>query len=68
MKARRIIAIVGTGILGVICLALSVVCAAMAISATSISMALWYGFLALLETGAVVNTAYQITKAIKEWF
>ena len=68
MKARRIIAIVGTGILGVICLGLSVVCAATAISATSVSMALWYGFLALLETGAVVNTAVQITKAIKEWF
>ena len=68
MKARRIIAIVGTGATGVICLGLSVVCAAMAISATSIGMALWYGFLALLETGAVVNTAVQITKAIKEWF
>ena len=68
MKARRIIAIVGTGILGVICLGLSVVCAATAISATSISMALWYGFLALLEIGAVVNTAVQITKVVKEWF
>lgn len=68
MKAKRIIAIVGTGILGVICLGLSVVCAAMAITATSIGVALWYGFLALLETGAVVNTAVQITKAIKEWF
>lgn len=68
MKARRIIAIVGTGILGVICLGLSVVCAAMAISATSIGVTLWYGILALLETGAVVNTAVQITKAIKEWF
>ena len=68
MKARMIIAIVGTGILGVVCLILSVVCAAMAISATSVSAMLWYGFLALLETGAVVNTAYQITKAIKEWF
>ena len=68
MKARMIIVIVGTGILGVVCLILSVVCAATAISATSVSMALWYGFLALLETGAVVNTAYQITKAIKEWF
>ena len=68
MKAERIIALVGTGILGVICLGLSVVCAATAISATSVSMALWYGFLALLETGAVVNTAVQITKAIKEWF
>ena len=68
MKAKRIIAIVGTGILGVICLGLSVVCAAMEITATSISVALWYGFLALLETGAVVNTAVQITKAIKEWF
>ena len=68
MKAKRIIAIVGTGILGVICLGLSVVCAAMAITATSAGMALWYGFLALLETGAVVITAVQITKAIKEWF
>ena len=68
MKAKRIIAIVGTGILGIICLGLSVVCAATAISATSVSMVLWYGFLALLETGAVVNTAVQITKAIKEWF
>ena len=68
MKARRIIAIVGTGVTGVICLGLSVVCAAMAISAISVSMALWHGFLALLETGAVVNTAVQITKAIKEWF
>ena len=68
MKARRIIAIVGTGILGIICLGLSVVCAATAISATSVSMALWYGFLALFETGAVVNTAVQITKVVKEWF
>lgn len=68
MKARRIIAIVGTGLLGAICLALDVVCAAMAITATSAGMALWYGFLTLLETGAVVNTAVQITKAIKEWF
>ena len=68
MKARMIIAIVGTGLLGVICLALAVVCAAMAISATSIGVALWYGFLALLETGAVVNTAYQITRVVKEWF
>ena len=68
MKARMIIAIVGTGILGVVCLILSVVCAAMAISATSVSAMLWYGSIALLETGAVVNTAVQITKAIKEWF
>ena len=68
MKAKRIIAIVGTGILGVICLGLSVICAAMAISATSVGTALWYGVLALLETGAVVNTAVQVTKAIKEWF
>ena len=68
MKARMIIAIVGTGILGVVCLILSVVCVAMAISATSIGVALWYGFLALLETGAVVNTAYQITRVVKEWF
>ena len=68
MKARRIIAIVGTGILGVICLVLSVICAATAISATSTGTTLWFGLLALLETGAVVNTAVQITKAIKEWF
>ena len=68
MKAERIIALVGTGLTGVICLGLSVICAATAISVTSISTALWFGFLALLETGAVVNTAYQITKAIKEWF
>ena len=68
MKARRIIAIVGTGILGVICLGLSVVCAATAISATSASTAWLFGALAVLETVAVVHTAYQITKAIKEWF
>ena len=68
MKAKKIIAIVGTGILGVICLGLSVICAAMAISATSVGTALWYGALALLETGAVVNTAYQITRVVKEWF
>ena len=68
MKARRIIAIVGTGVTGAICLALAVVCAAMAISATSVSAMLWYGFIALLETGAVVNTAVQITKVVKEWF
>ena len=68
MKAKMTMAMVGTGLLGVICLALAVVCAAMAISATSIGVALWYGFLALLETGAVVNTAYQITRVVKEWF
>ena len=68
MKAERIIALVGTGLTGVICLGLAVICAATAISATSIGTTLWFGLLALLETGAVVNTAYQITKAIKEWF
>ena len=68
MKAKMIMVMVGTGLLGVICLALAVVCAAMAISATSVSAMLWYGFLALLETGAVVSTAYQITKVVKEWF
>ena len=68
MKAERIIALVGTGLTGVICLGLSVICAATAISATSLGTTLWFGLLALLETGAVVNTAYQITKAIKEWF
>ena len=68
MKAKRIIAIVGTVVTGAMCLGFSVICAAMAISATSVNMALWYGFLALLETGAVVNTAYQITRVVKEWF
>ena len=68
MKAKMIMVMVGTGLLGVICLALAVVCAAMAISATSVSAMLWYGSLALLETGAVVNTAYQITRVVKEWF
>lgn len=68
MKAKLIVAIIGTVLSGVICLGLSVVSAAMAISATSIGMALWYGFLALLETGAVVNTAVQVTKVVKKWF
>ena len=68
MKAERIIALVGTGLTGVICLGLSVICAATAISATSIGTVLWFGLLALLETGAVVNTAYQITRVVKEWF
>ena len=68
MKAERIITLVGTGLTGVICLGLAVICAATAISATSIGTILLFSLLALLETGAVVNTAYQITKAIKEWF
>lgn len=68
MKAKRIIAIVGAIFTGVMCLGMSVVCAATAISASSTGAVLWYGFLALLETGAVVSTAYQVTKAIKEWF
>ena len=68
MKAERIIALVGTGLTGVICLGLSVICAATAISATSIGTTLLFGALSLLETGAVVNTAYQMTKAIIEWF
>ena len=68
MKAERIIALVGTGLTGVICLALAVVCAATAISATSVNTAWLFSALAVLETGAVVNTAYQMTKAIKEWF
>ena len=68
MKAERIIALVGTGLTGVICLGLAVICAATAISATSIGTILLFSLLALLETGAVVNTAYQITKAIREWF
>lgn len=68
MKAKMIIAIIGTILSGVICLGLSVVSAAMAISTPSIGMALWYGFIALLETGAVVNTAVQVTKVVKKWF
>ena len=68
MKAKMIIAIIGTILSGVICLGLSVISAAMAISATSIGMALWYGFLSLLEIGAVVNTAVQVTKVVKKWF
>ena len=68
MKAKMIIAIIGTILSGVICLGLSVVSAAMAISAHSIDIALLYGFLALLETGAVVNTAVQVTKVVKKWF
>ena len=68
MKAKLIVAIIGTVLSGVICLGLSVVSAAMAISATSIGMTLWYGLLSLLEIGAVVNTAYQITRVVKEWF
>ena len=68
MKAERIIALVGTGLTGIICLALAVVCAATAISATSVGTILLFGALSLLETGAVVNTAVQMTKAIKEWF
>ena len=68
MKAERIIALVGTGLTGIICLALAVVCAAMAISATSVGTILLFGALSLLETGAVVNTAVQMTKAIMEWF
>ena len=68
MKAERVIVLVGTGLTGILCLALAVVCAATAISATSASMAWLFGLLAILETVAVVHTAYQITKAIKEWF
>ena len=68
MKAERIITLVVTGLTGVICLGLAVICAATAIAATSIGTILLFSLLALLETGAVVNTAYQITKAIKEWF
>ena len=67
MKAKLIVAIIGTVLSGVICLGLSVVSAAMAISATSIGMALWYGLLSLLEIGAVVNTAVQVTKVVKKW-
>ena len=68
MKAKLIVAIIGTVLSGVICLGLSVVSAAMAISATSIGMTLWYGLLSLLEIGAVVNTAVQVTKVVKKWF
>ena len=68
MKAKLIVAIIGTVLSGVICLGLSVVSAAMAISATSIGMTLWYGLLSLLEIVAVVNTAVQVTKVVKKWF
>ena len=68
MKAERIIALVGTGLTGVICLGLSVICAATAISATSIGTALLFGFLALFEAATVVYIAVQVTKEIKEWF
>ena len=68
MKAERVIVLVGTGLTGILCLALAVVCAATAISATSASTAWLFGSLTVLETGAVVNTAYQMSKAIKEWF
>ena len=68
MKAKLIVAIIGTILSGVICLGLSVVSAAMAISATSIGMALLYGFLALFEAATVVYIAVQVTKEIKEWF
>lgn len=68
MKAERVIVLVGTGLTGILCLALAVVCAATAISATSVNTVWLFGSLAVLETVAVVNTAYQMTKAIKEWF
>ena len=68
MKAERIIALVGTGLAGVICLGLAVICVAAAISETSIGTILLFSLLALVETGAVVYMAYQITKTIKEWF
>ena len=66
MKAQDVMAVIGIILTGILCLGLYVIFAALAISTTSIGMALWYGFLTLLETGAVVNTAYQITKAIKK--
>ena len=68
MKAKLVMVVIGTVLTGVICLVLAVAFAAMAISATSVGTALWYGGLSLIETGSVVYTAYQITKAIKEWF
>lgn len=68
MKAEMIKAIVGIGLLGVICLGFSVVLAAMAISAPSIGMALGYGFSSLVEAVTVAYIAYHITIAIKEWF
>ena len=68
MKAKLVMVMIGTVLTGVICLVLAVIFAAMAISATSIGTALWYGVLALLETGAVVYTAVQVTKVVKEWF
>ena len=68
MKAKLVMLMIGTVLTGVICLVLAVIFAAMAISVTSIGTAFWHGVLALVETGSVVYTAYQITKTIKEWF
>ena len=68
MKAERVIVLIGTGLTGILCLALAVVCAATAISATSASTAWLFGSLAVLETVAVANTAYQMAKAIIEWW
>ena len=68
MKAERIIALIGYVMSGVMGLILSVVCAAMALSETSITASRAFWFLSLVETGVVVFVAVQITKAIKEWF
>ena len=68
MKAERVIVLVSTGLAGIVCLILSVICAATAISASSVSTAWLFGALAMLETGAVVHAAYQMTKDIMEWF
>ena len=68
MKAQDVMAVIGIILTGILCLGLYVIFAALAISTTSIGMALLYGFLALLETGAVVYTAVQITKVVKELF
>ena len=66
MKTQEIMAIIGTGITGVICLGLSVIFATLAISAPSIGMTIWYGFWTLLVIALVAIMVYQITESIKE--
>lgn len=68
MKAKLIMVMIGTVLTGVACLVLAVIYAAMAISATSIDTTIWCSFISLIETGAVVSTAVQITKVVKKWF
>ena len=68
MKAQDVMAVIGIILTGILCLGLYVIFAALAISTTSIGMALLCGFLALFEAATVVYIAGQVTKEIKEWF